>query len=190
MAEAAERVSYPRYLERERESGERLEYVDGFVYAMAGGTPTHSRLCTNVVSLLREALAGQRCVAHGTELKLRVEATNRTTYADASVFCDTLALSELDPNAATNPKLIVEVLSPSTEASDRGEKFAHYQRLASLEEYVLVNQDRARVEVFTRSPDGDGKVWRMTIFGPGERVTLSSLDVELAVDDIYHDPLA
>lgn len=192
MEEAAAHLSYQEYLALELERGERCEYADGLVYAMAGGTPTHSRLCSNTLAQLQLALAGRRCVVHGPELKLRVEATNRATYADASVFCDELETSEVDGNAATNPRVIIEVLSPSTEAADRGEKFRHYQHFEALEEYVLVSQDRPRVEVFTRIRAGRGPqdAWRLTIRGPGDEVAFASLDVAVAVDAIYHDPLA
>ena len=121
MGDPVQRTSYAEYLALEAESEQRYEFVDGFVHAMAGGTPEHSRLAIAVAAELRSALAGSSCAVYGSDLKLRIDATKRTTYADVVVVCGAEQTSPIDPNAITNPTMIVEVLSPSTEASDRGE---------------------------------------------------------------------
>lgn len=191
MGEPVIRVSYEEYLAQAEASEVRLEFVDGVVYAMAGGSPTHSRLCIAVSAEIRGALKGRRCVVHGSDLRVFIQATRRATYPDVSVFCDALERAESDTLSATNPRLLVEVLSPSTESSDRGEKFAHYQTLASLEEYVLVSQVSPRVEVFSRVRDPAGRdEWRLRIYGPGDDVVLGSLDVAISLDAVYADPLA
>ena len=116
--------------------------------------------------------------------RVRIVETDRTTYPDLSVVCGKHASAADDPNALVNPVVIVEVLSKDTEADDRGEKFAHYRRLESLREYVLVNQHTRRIEVFRR----EGDHWSFYEFGAGAFVPLSSLDCRLSVDEIYEDP--
>lgn len=186
MSEAARaKLSYDDYLALERDSDQKHEYLDGFARAMAGGTIEHARLTSSCDGLLREALRGRPCATFSADAKIRIEATNRTTYADVSVVCGKLERSSVDPEAIANPVVIVEVLSPSTEAYDRGEKFRHYRRLPSLREYVLVSQERALVEVWRR----EGDAWRPIDHGPGEGVRLDSIDVTVAVDELYANPL-
>jgi len=182
----AQRVSYAEYLAFERDAETKHEFIDGAVVAMAGGTPEHSRLAMNVGVALANALRGRRCSAFSSDLRVHVPATGRSTYPDVTVVCDERRTAEVDPDAIINPTLIVEVLSPTTEARDRGEKFSHYRRLESLREYVLVSQDDVRIEVFRRQ----GDIWALRDYGPGQSVELASLDVRLEVDVIYDDPLA
>jgi len=186
MAEAALRSTYAEYLEREASSEQRYEFVDGAVYAMAGGTSEHSRLAMALGAELRAALAPKGCAVYGSDLKIRIDATNRTTYADVVVICGPEIHSDIDRNAITNPIVIVEVLSPSTEASDRGEKWRHYQHLASLREYVLVSQDQARIEVFHRAKSGR---WDFFEARAGELLTLESIGCTIAIDEIYPMPV-
>jgi Uma2 family endonuclease len=188
MAEARVlgRMTYAEYLALERTSEEKHEYVNGQVYSMAGGTPDHGRLAMNLGGLLRAALAGKPCAVFSSDVRVRIEATGRSTYPDLSVVCGRLARAGDDNDAITNPTVLVEVLSDTTEASDRGDKFAHYRRLPSLREYVLVSQTAERIEIFHRGDRGD---WVLTEAGSGETIRLESIDVALAVDDVYHDPL-
>lgn len=118
--------------------------------------------------------------------RVRVDETDRTTYPDASVVCGPRQTSPRDRHAVTNPVVLVEVFSSETERDDRGEKFAHYRRLASLDEYVLVSQEVPRIEVFQRTPDG----WMLREAAAGDRLTLRSIDVVPDVDAIYLDPPA
>lgn len=178
-------TSYADYLAMERESGLKHEYLDGVVRAMAGGTIEHSRLASRFDHLLRMALAGRPCEAFSSDAKIRIDASNRSTYPDLSVVCGRLERSEQDPEAITNPIVLVEVLSESTEAYDRGEKFRHYRRLTSLREYVLVSQHEPLVEVFAR----DGDAWRVYDYGPGDTIQLPSVGASIAVDALYADPL-
>jgi Uma2 family endonuclease len=184
MALAAQRSTYAEYLALEASSEQRFEFVDGAVYAMAGGTPEHSRLALAVGAELRSALAPKGCAVYTSDLKIRVEATNRSTYADIVVICGPRRTSSIDPNAIVNPTVIVEVLSPSTEASDRGEKWRHYQRIDSLREYVLVSQDEPYIEVFRR----DGDEWVLRTATTGQMLELPSQGVRIPVDAIYADP--
>ena len=180
------RVSYEEYLAREKKSETKHEYVNGEIYSMAGGTPEHGRLAIAVGRILGNALAGRPCAVFSSDVRVRIEATGRSTYPDLSVVCGRLERAADDADAITNPVAIVEILSESTEASDRGDKFAHYRQLASLREYVLVSQSTRRIEVFRRNESGD---WVLSEAGPGQFARLESIDVSLPVDDVYHDPL-
>jgi Uma2 family endonuclease len=184
MADAARRSTYAEYLELEAGSEQRHEFVDGAVREIGGAPPEHSRLAATIAAELGNALAEKRCAVYGCNLRLRIDATNRSTYADVVVICGSEIISDIDPDAVVNPTVIVEVLSPSTEASDRGEKWRHYQRIDSLREYVLVSQGEPYVEVFRR----DGDEWVLRTAMAGQMLELTSQGIQIAVDAIYADP--
>ena len=137
---------------------------------------------------LGNALQGRPCRVFSSDLKIFIAETQLATYPDLSVVCGKLETTPEDANLVTNPTLIVEVLSDSTEAYDRGAKFAHYRRLPSLREYVLVSQTDRRIEVFRRTEDG--RRWELEEAGPSQSITLSSVGCALSVDAVYFDPLA
>lgn len=149
------RYTYGEYLEYERDSGLKHEFEDGAILAMAGRSRRQNALASRVSAALE---AGRRsgCIAFQSDQKVRVLATGKATYPDASVVCGPIEGDPADPSGATitNPTVIVEVLSPSTEQEDRGNKWQHYQLIPSLEEYVLVSQAEARVERYRRLPSG------------------------------------
>ncbi|MCA9706886.1 MAG: Uma2 family endonuclease [Myxococcales bacterium] len=184
MAEPAQHVSYAEYIELAERAELKHEYVDGVVVALAGGSIEHGRLVARTGYLLQQALEGKPCNVFSSDGRVRIEATNRSTYPDVSVVCGPVQPARDDPQGITNPVVLVEVLSDSTEKDDRGSKFAHYRRLPSLREYVLVAQDVARVEVFRR----EGDVWVFREHGPAQEVELVSLGVTLSVDRLYADP--
>src|SRR5205814_5137678 len=124
------------------------------------------------------ALRGRPCAIYSSDVRVRVTATDRTTYPDLTVVCAAVEAPPEDPEAVANPTVIVEVLSETTEASDRGEKFAHYRHLSSLREYVLVGQKEPRIEVFRREDDGR---WSFEEALAGGSLRLASLGVALAV---------
>ena len=183
---ALSRMSYAEYLELERSSEVKHEYLRGEVFAMAGGTPEHARLAANIIGELTAALRGRPCSVFTSDARVRIEATDRATYPDVTVVCGRLEHAADDPDSITNPVVIVEVLSDATEAEDRGEKFAHYRRLASLREYLLVSQRARRLEVYRRRDER----WLLDEAGTGETLRLESIDVVLSVDEVYRDPLA
>ncbi len=188
-ARDAREMTYADYVALERAGQLKHEYVNGLVYAMAGGTPEHARLAQAIGAELRVALRGKPCAPFSSDLRVRVAATGRTTYPDVTVVCGALQHADDDADAVTNPALIVEVLSDTTENADRGDKWAHYQRIASLREYVLVSQNQQRIEVFSRDgsqPD----LWHYRDHGPGARITLAGLDVVIELDAVYESPLA
>lgn len=186
---ARQPYSFDDYVELEASSTTKHEFLDGEVWAMAGGSVEHAAVAANIVGLLRQALTGRPCRVFTSDLRIRVKATGLATYPDVSVICDQV---QLDPDdrkghTAINPSLLVEVLSPSTEVYDRGEKLVHYKRIESLQEIVLVAHDVRRLDLWRRTKSG----WTQLTFKPGEAATLSSLhDIELPVDDVYFDPLA
>ncbi|MCC6525818.1 MAG: Uma2 family endonuclease [Polyangiaceae bacterium] len=187
MIAAARRVlTHAQYLALEASSDAKHEYLRGEAWAMAGGTPRHAKLAANVTAALTTALRGKPCGVFSADLRIRVEETDRTTYPDVTVVCGKREIARDDELAVVNPVVIVEVLSDATEASDRGEKFAHLQRLPSLQEYVLVSQAEPRIEVFRR---GAGTTWVLTPH-TGGRVELASLGVALDFAELYADPTA
>lgn len=184
--EPAIHTSYADYLTFERSAPIKHEYVAGMVLAMAGGSPEHARLAGRLARFIGVAIDGRPCDVFSSDLRVRIPETNRSTYPDLTVVCGRRQTAADDDDAIVNPTILVEVLSDSTEADDRGEKFAHYRRLASLQEYVLVAQKAQRIEVYRR----EGDRWVLTEHGPGTMVELPSIDARIPVDEIYRDPLA
>lgn len=181
-------MSYAEFVIFEEQSATKHEWLDGVVYDMAGGTLDHSGLKISVAAILVGLLRGKRCRVFDSDLAVRVLATGRLTYPDASVVCGSAEMDPENKNALTNPRVIVEVLSESTEKADRGDKFAHYQRIPSLAEYVLVSYKEPCIEVWRRSMAGK---WELAEKGlSGQTVTLKSLECVLSVDEVYEDPLA
>ncbi len=176
------RTTYAEYLALERSSGVRHEFVGGFACAMAGGEPEHARLALSVGAELRQLMRGGPCRVFSSDLKVRVPASGNAYYADGTVVCGPLARDAVDTVAVTNPTLIVEVLSPSTERFDRGDKFADYQLLESLRHYLMVSVGRRRIEHYRRNPDG---TWTLTVVTAGEVLALPEFGGRLAVDDVY-----
>jgi Uma2 family endonuclease len=179
-------MTYAEYLAAERTAEVRHEYLRGEVLAMAGGTPEHARIAANVIAALTTSLRGKPCAVFTSDLRIRIENTDRSTYPDVSVVCGKREAARDDEDALTNPTVVVEVLSDTTEADDRGEKFAHYRRIPSLRAYVLVSQRTPRIEVYRR----EGDEWILSEATSGQVARLVSIGVELSVDDVYRDPLA
>lgn len=184
MAVLAHRLNYTyaEYLALEASSNVKHEFLDGQIYAMAGGTPEHAALAAAVIGLLFPELRKGRCRAHDADLRVRVPTTGLTTYPDVTVVCGPRERDATDPQAVTNPTLIVEVLSRSTEDYDRGDKFEHYKSLPSLRQYVLVSYRDRSVEVWTRD-DGDG--WTSALAREGDVAHLASVSARLDVRELY-----
>jgi Uma2 family endonuclease len=174
------------YLARERESEAKHEYLDGRIYAMTGASRNHIRITGNIFRELSTQLRGGPCEAFGTDMMVRVAATGLHTYPDASALCgEPLFDEDSRTGVLLNPSVLVEVLSPSTEAYDRGDKFMHYRQIPSLREYVLVAQDEIHAELFTRAAE-DGTRWVLTdARGPDAAVELPSIGCALRLRDVY-----
>ena len=177
------RFELSQYLSLEEAGHERHEFLDGVIYAMTGGSIRHARICTNVSGGLWSRLKGKPCQPFGGDLRLFIRDVNVATYPDVSVFCGPLETLPKRSDTVLNPTLLVEVLSPSTRLYDRAEKFESYQRIPSLQQYVLVHQDRAVLELFTRQANG---VWLPNLFqGQETSVELASIDVTLPLAEVF-----
>ncbi len=181
-AAIARDLAYDDYLALERETDTRHEWVDGVAYAMAGGTPAHSRLAAQVIGELLRVVGDGPCGVHTSDQKVRARSIRFASYPDVAVVCGEVETHPDDPSAILNPTVLVEVLSDSTEDWDRGGKFVRYRKLESLRDYILVSQHERRVEVHSRRDDG---VWEMREAVEGEVVPLASFPVPLQVDRIY-----
>jgi Uma2 family endonuclease len=170
-----------RYPALEAASNVKHEYLDGQIYAMAEGSPDHAALQAATPSLLFPHLRGGRCRAHGSDLRIRVLATGLATYPDLTIVRGPRELDPEDKSSVTNPTLLVEVLSPSTERHDREEKFAHYERIPSLRR-LLVSQGERRVEVWTRD---EREGWTSVVSTSGDVAELESVGARLDVGELY-----
>jgi Uma2 family endonuclease len=181
------RMTYAEYCAFEREATVKHEYLAGEVSAMAGGTLEHSRLAMQLGRLLGNALEGRPCRVFSADARVRIEAVDVDAYPDVSVVCGPPETSDADDHALLNPMLLVEVLSKGTEAYDRGLKASHYRQIPSLRAYLLVAQDRQLLELQIRQADGR---WVIIEAGPGQKLLIEPLEVELEVDAIYRDAIA
>jgi len=175
-------LSAEEYLAIERSSDCRSEYIDGEMVAMAGGRWEHSLIIGNALAELKQQLRGGPCKVHASDLRVQA-ADGLRTYPDVVVVCGEPAFADDHRDTVTNPKLIIEVLSPTTESYDRGRKFESYRTLASLEEYVLVSQERPRVERFLRQQESS---WLFVeVAGLPEAISLPSLGCRLSLEAVY-----
>lgn len=171
------------YMAWEAEQVERHEYLNGEVFAMTGARDTHNTIAGNIFANVREKLRGRPCRAFIADMKLRVDTADAVFYPDVLVTCDPRDKTPESATAKHYPKLIVEVLSDSTAAYDRGLKFEHYRSIDTLQEYLLVEQDRRHVDLFRRGENGR---WALE---PANEITveLESLGTRLLLDEIYED---
>jgi Uma2 family endonuclease len=176
--------SHAEYLALEDESSIRHEYLDGEIYAMAGGSPDHAALAATVISLIRNQLP-PGCRVFTSDLRIQVPATGLSTYPDTAVVCGRTQRAADDPLAVVNPVLLVEVTSSSTEDYDRGEKLRHYKTLPSVREVLIVSHRGARLTLHRREPGG----WTELAAESGGTIEISSLGARLAVDDVYREGL-
>jgi len=184
MSSAARHVhhTYAEYLALEEESPIRHEYLDGEIYAMAGGTPDHAALAAAIIQRLGGALPPGCRVFTSSDLRVRIAETGLSTYPDATVVCGKTLRAADDPLAVVNPVLVVEITSPSTEDYDRGEKLRHYKSLASVREVLLVSHRESRLTLVKRTDRGE---WVTNDAGAGESVKLDSTGGEIVVNDVY-----
>jgi Uma2 family endonuclease len=182
-AQPQTRLTPEQYLEIDRASEFRNEYYDGRMYAMSGGTHRHALIIFNLGSELRNIVKKRRCMVTSSDVRVRVAPGGLYTYPDLVVVCGEPKYADGRRDTLLNPRLIVEVLSPSTEAYDRGFKSAQYRALESLEEYALVSQSEPRVEVFRRQPGGQ---WLLSEFaGLDALCRFESVDAVVALSEVY-----
>lgn len=188
VAFARQRFTFGEYAELEETSTVRHEFLDGQVWAMAGGSPEHAAIAANVVALLHGQLRGRPCRVYTSDLRVRVAETGLGTYPDVTVICGRVETDAADPRQRTalNPQVVVEVLSPCTEDYDRGEKLAHYKRIPSLQEVVLIAHDEPRLEIWRRTAEG----WTVDVARGVASPVLASLGCALDLVEVYRDPLS
>ena len=168
------------YLAWEPTQAERHEFIDGEVFAMAGAEDRHVTVAGNLYIALRQHLSGSACRTYMSDMRLHVAAANSYFYPDVLVTCS--ALDQASAMVKTEPKLIAEVLSPTTAAYDRGLKFSHYRTLPSLEEYLLVDLDSRASDCYRKGADG---FWVLHPFGRGQAVELASVALTLTAAQLF-----
>jgi len=185
MSTALKRISTQEYLRSERQATFKSEFFQGETFAMVGGSAHHSLIAANFVGEARQALKDRPCAVFSSDLRVRVQPTGLYTYPDATIVCGELEFNDEQHDTITNPTVIVEVLSDSTEKYDRGRKADHYRQIASLKELVLIAQDHPHIERFTRRPDGG---W---LFHEEKNLTASfelpSLGISVMLSELYRN---
>ena len=183
MPQAKHEITRKNYLEQDAESDTRLEYFEGQVFAMAGGTFKHAQVAGNVYNELRQALKGKPCRPMNSDMRVHTP-SGLDTYPDISVYCGEPDLGDND-TTLLNPTVIIEVLSPSTRDYDRGGKFAHYRSIESLQDYLLVDPTETLVEHFKRVAKDE---WLLHVYSNLQAsVALESLGLEIALESLYQD---
>jgi Uma2 family endonuclease len=181
------RYTYADYLALEAASNVKHEFLEGEIYAMAGGTPDHAALAVAVSAALVGQLRDQPCRVFSSDLRIRVLATGLATYPDVTVVCGPLEHDTESATTVVNPTMVVEVTSDGTEDYDRGEKLENYRQIPTLRECLLVSHRTRSIDVWRRNPDGGE--WRREQARAGDKVRLASIDGELSVDEIYRTGL-
>ena len=178
------RLSFDDWLAIERTAtDQRREYVAGEVFAMAGGSEEHNLIALNVGAELRNQLKGRPCRVYASDMKVHIAAADVGAYPDVMVICGEREFHDGRRDVVTNPTLIVEVLSDSTEAYDRGDRFRYYRSLPSLQAYLLLSQDRMQAELFLRRPDG---TWSLSTYQESsESIPLPVIEAELSLAEVY-----
>lgn len=185
MTQAAEQivVTEDEYLEQELQSDAKHELIHGVIVAMAGASREHNAIAGNIVRVLGALLKERRCLVFPSDQRVHVEATGLFTYPDVTVACDGLRFHPKNRDTLLNPCVLVEVLSDSTEAYDRGAKFAHYRTIPSLLEYVLVSQYERKIEHYRRLDSGQ---WVLTVYeGDAAAAELPALGCALSLAEVY-----
>lgn len=177
------KLTEAEYLAIERAAEFKSEFHDGEMFAMAGASRQHNEVKENLIGELFGRLRGGSCRTYSSDQRLKVPRTRLYTYPDIVIVCGRAEFDPADADTLVNPQVVIEILSKSTEAYDRGTKFRHYQRLPSIREYVLVSQDRVRVERFVRQPD---ETWVLTTFeDPAGEFALATVPVRVPLSDVY-----
>ncbi|MEP7292480.1 MAG: Uma2 family endonuclease [Chloroflexota bacterium] len=171
------------YLVMERASEEKHEFLDGEIYLMSGASRNHNLIQVNTLASLHAQLRQRPCVVYPSDMRVKVNDTGLYTYPDISIVCDPPQFEAENQDTLLNPTLIIEVLSPSTESYDRGKKFQHYRALPSLQEYVLISQEAARIERYLRQLNDE---WLLSdAAGIDAALDLTSVDCTLSLADVY-----
>ena len=184
LAKAYPIFSVENYLDFERVQVERHEFLDGSVYAMAGESPNHSTICFNLCAIVGLQLRGTKCRGFSPNMKIATNEKGLYSYPDLAVICGQPTFYDGTKDVVTNPTLIVEVLSPSTESYDRGEKFLRYtNQIETLQNYILISQDKPLIEIFSRQDNSGWKKWEVA--GLESVLKIDSIECEIALAELY-----
>ena len=178
------KISHEDYLEGEKISPIRHEYIGGEVYAMVGGSDAHETIAGNLFALIKNKVRGTGCRAYISNMKVHIKTADTYYYPDVMVTCD--SRDRNNGYFKQYPSLIIEVLSPSTEAFNRGDKFADYRQIETLQEYVLISQNKINIECFRRNQEGR---WVLFTYQQNEQIQLESINFTCQVSEIYEDVL-
>lgn len=171
------------YLEIERKAEYKSEYFGGNIYAMAGAKRNHNKVATNLSGLIWQHLKGKDCESYSNDMRVFVPKTGLYTYPDVVVVCGEPTFQDKVFDTLLNPTLLIEVLSESTESYDRGKKFQHYRSIETLQEYVLVSQDEARIEKYVKHGDG---FWLLSeAVGMDAEIEFASIECRIALAEVY-----
>ncbi len=171
------------YLEIERAATTKSEYLDGKVFAMSGASREHNLITVNITRELSLRLQESPCETYGSDMRVKVSATGLYTYPDAVVVCDEPRFEDDELDTLLNPTVIFEVLSSSTEAYDRGDKFSYYRKLESLRDYVLIAQDKRHIDHYVREPGGKWALREAS--NPDDVLDIGSINCVLRLSDVY-----
>jgi Uma2 family endonuclease len=178
------RFTPEEYLTLEREAEAKHEYLDGQVYAMAGGSPQHNQICFNVIGELHRQLKGTSCCGYTSDQKVRTDPMDLFSYPDLTIVCGEPEFHDEHQDVILNPRVIIEVLSPTTATYDRGEKFSRYRQLKSLSDYILIAQDGPSVEHYTRQKGRRPWLYNVeTEMSAG--IVIDSIKCRLKLADVY-----
>jgi Uma2 family endonuclease len=176
-------LTFEEYLEIERKAEEKSEYFDGEIFLLSGGTADHSIIASNINRLVGNQLLDKDCLVFNSDMRIKIQKLNKGAYPDVSIVCGERKFLDDKRDTLLNPTVIIEGLSDSTEAYDRGKKFEHYQQLESLIDYVLISQTPYRVEQFTRQND---RTWTYREFRHADEVVnLESVGCTILLEDVY-----
>lgn len=177
------RLTAEEYLEFERNSEIKHEFYNGRIYAMAGAKRNHNKIALNIGSEIRTHLKGRKCEAYPSDMRIYIPRFGLYTYPDVSVVCGKPEFQDAVLDTLLNPVLLIEILSDSTESYDRGKKFQHYRSIESLQEYVLVSQNEARIEKYIRQGDG---FWVLSeAVGIESSIMFESIDCPISLAEVY-----
>ena len=172
-----------QYLALERDAQQKHEYLNGEIFAMGGASERHNLIAVNLVASIHVQLKGKPCKVYSSDMRVKVSATGLYTYPDVVALCGEAHFDDEQQDTLLNPDMVIEVISRSTEGYDRGEKFAHYRKIESLAEYLLISQDKYCIEQYVRQPDNQ---WLMSeVSKLEERIELPSINCRLLLSDVY-----
>ena len=185
VAQSKPEFSPDEYLALEREASTKSEYLNGGIYAMTGGTPQHSEIASNIIMAIGPQLKRKQCHVYTSDLRVASANSQLITYPDVSIVCGAPQFRDARNDVVTNPVVLIEVLSDSTEAYDRGKKFNYYRTIESLRDYILVSQKEPLIDLYSREPNGSWQIQSIAGLEPESLLEIPSIGCRLPLSDVY-----